>query len=536
MRSVMNHEFSKVPVVDIPRSSFDRSHGLKTTFNSGYLVPFFFDEALPGDTFNLDAHGFVRMATPLFPVMDNLHLETFFFFVPLRLLWDNFQRMMGEQDNPTDSVDFEFPILVAADGNPATSFSFSEQSVYDYFGLPIGVNFVGNDYISSTPFRAMNLIYNQWFRDQNLQDSVPFYKTDGPDPIDDFTLLRRGKRHDYFTSCLPWTQKAANAVTLPLGTSAPITIPWAGGAAAAMNPTVKASGDSKYYNLKTSSTYLESVNNPAGGTTSTTDAMYADLSNATAASINALRLAIATQSFYELDARAGTRYVEHVMAHFEVQDPMALVLNQPEFLGGSSENVNIHPVAQTSGTSASGTTTPLGNLAAMGTVVAKSNFTKSFTEHGVLLGLMSVRADLNYQKGLDKMFTRGLAGRFDFYYPMFAHIGEQAVYNKEIYYNNDANDSLVFGYQEAYADLRFKRNTITGLLRSQAASTLDIWHLAQKFTSLPTLNSTFIQSNTDLDRVIATPTQPHFIFDVYNELISVRVMPVYSVPGLMVRL
>lgn len=264
--------------------------------------------------------------------------------------------------------------------------------------------------------------------------------------------------------------------------------------------------------------------------------IYADLSSATSATINALRLAIQTQAFYEIDARGGTRYVEHVLAHFGVSNPEGLILIRPEYLGGSSDNVNIHPVAQTSGTSASGTSTPLGNLAAMGTVVSRSGFQKSFTEHGVIIGLMSVRADLNYQQGLDKMFTRGLAGRFDFYYPSFANISEQAVYNKEIYYNNDANDALVFGYQEAYADLRFKRNTITGLLRSNATGTLDIWHLAQKFTSLPTLGSTFIQSSTDIDRVIATPTQPHFVFDVYADLLSVRPMPTYGVPSSLLRI
>lgn len=508
------HDFSHVPKAQINRSSFNRSHSYKTTGDADYLIPFYLDECMPGDTHKLKTTIFGRLNTPIVPIMDNLHLDVHYFFMPLRLLQDNFVKMMGEQKNPGDSISFLAPDLTA---------THAVHSLGDYFGYPTGVSVKTNNYFG----RMYNAVWNHFYRDENLQNSVVVDLDDGPDTDADYVLLKRGKRHDYFTSCLPWTQKGT-AVSMPLGTKARIAhdSPNAG------DLTVYSTVNSSYDNLGASTTYVRS-SGVAGNTDQT---LYADLTNATASTINTLRLALQTQAFYERDARGGSRYVEHIMSHWDVMDPMSLVLNKPLYLGGSSSNVNIHPVAQTSGTSASGTTTPLGNLAAMGTVVANGEFTKSFTEHGIVMGLMSVRADLNYQSGLDKMFTRGLAGRFDFYYPSFANIGEQAVYNKEIYYQNASDDNLVFGYQEAYADLRFKRNTITGLLRSQAASSLDIWHLAQKFTSLPTLNSTFIQSNTDIDRVIATPSQPHFIFDVYNNLISVRAMPTWGVPASLLKL
>lgn len=511
--TVRQHDFSHVPKANVQRSSFNRSHSHKTTADADYLIPFYIDEVMPADTHKMKSTIFGRLNTPIVPIMDNIHLDTFFFFVPYRLIQDNFKKMMGEQNNPSDSISFLAPALTAT--------THAIHSLYDYFGLPTGISVSHTNYCG----RSYNAIWNAFFRDENLQNSVVVDTDDGPDAVADYSLLKRGKRHDYFTSCLPWTQKGT-AVSLPLGTKARI----AHDASNASDLTVYSTVNSSYDNLGAATTYVRS----SGVSGNSSQNLYADLTNATASTINALRLAVQTQAFYERDARGGTRYVELVQSHFGVTDPEALILSRPEYLGGSSANVNIHPIAQTSSTDV---TSPQGNLSAMGTVVNHSGFTKSFTEHGLVMGLMAVRADLNYQQGLDKMFTRGLAGRFDFYYPSFANIGEQAVYNKEIYYqNNSTNDDAVFGYQEAYADLRFKRNQITGQLRSTAASSLDIWHLAQEFGSLPTLNSTFIQSSTDLDRVIATPTEPHFTFDIYNELLSVRAMPTWGVPASMLRI
>ncbi|AXL15329.1 major capsid protein [Microviridae sp.] len=518
------HSFSQVPQARLPRSTFNLSFGVKTAFDADYLVPLGRPiDVIPGDTFNTKMDFFMRLATPLHPILDNLYFESFFFFVPYRILWDNWEKMHGAQDDPADSIDFTVPVL--------SDNVWNVGELGDYFGIPTGVITSG---VSALPLRAYNKIYNDWFRDENLQDSVNSDTDNGPDGgPGTFPLKKRGKRHDYFTSCLPWPQKGS-AISLPLGTVAPV----------AVTDNLATGSDLRVLDLGRTDDQTRNLIANSGanleigaltGSSSQTDVLVADLSNASAATVNDLRLAFQTQRLLERDARGGTRYVEMLKAHYGVTSP-DFRLQRPEFLGGGSSRVNVTPVAQTSGQPTPTADDKLGELAAFGTTSGQHGYTQSFVEHGCIIHLGNLRGDITYSQGLDRYWSKST--RFDFYYPALAQIGEQSVLNKEIYVAATATDEEVFGYQERYGEYRYLGSQLTNIMRPSTAGTLASWHLSEQFLTTPTLGDTFIQANTSdpLDRAIQVPTEPHMIADIFYTIKAARPMPLFGVPGNLDRL
>lgn len=564
---VRGHRFSDAPAMYMKRTKFDRSHVYKTTFNSGKLIPVFIDEVLPGDTTRMSVNYFARLATPIKPIMDNIYLDWFFFFVPNRLVWEHWQNFCFEQEDPDDSTDYVIP-TVTATGNSDNAYV---GSLWDYFGLPINTS--GNlSGISALPFRGVYLIYNEWFRDENLQKSVKIQKgdtnevlnsaraaeqpawlfTSGSNIVPGLACPPRGKRHDYFTSALPWTQKGPGVSIGLAGTASLVDpSPVSGYFVQQSNNSLGAaqlSEDGGVHSIYTGSGSLEyqgggygvsiaghSVNGSGLATVTAQPGSswlskdsYADLDSSSIFTINSLRTAFQMQKFYERLARGGSRYTEVLRSFFGVVSPDAR-LQRPEFLGSFTKMVNVNPIAQTSATD---DTSPQGNLSAYGVTAAKFHgFTKSFVEHGYIFGFVCARADLTYQQGINKMWLRSTV--YDFYWPTFAHLGEQAIELREIYAQGVEADTSVFGYQERYAEYRYKPSQITGKFRSSVTGgSLDKWHLSQFFKNAPTLNEEFIVENPPIERIIAVPSEPGFLLDIGFRYTTVRPMPMFGTPGL----
>lgn len=537
----MAYSFANIPRATPPRSVFRRNHNIKTTINTDFLYPIYVDECLPGDVFKFKQHIFARLSTPLTPVMDNLYLDTFFFAVPVRLVDKEFKRLMGERPFGDVRNDYTVPQLAVTP---------KSGSLSDYLGLPL---LPDGKSVSVCPWwhRAYNLVYNEWFRDENLCPARPVagLHEDGTQTVEaesDYVLCRRGKRKDYFTGCLPWPQKG-EAAGLPVNfAGATVGVPrtegdfiWksgiegqsAEGVGVGLTSTYPTSGTaSRQAYIIPGSDWSELKAGPESrlGVVFPYTSVDITFPQSAQVTINQLRESVALQHLLETDARGGTRYVELIRAHFNVVSPDARQ-QRPEYLGGTSQPLNVTTVAQTSATTDD---SPQGNLAAFVTANSNAYWTKTFTEHTVIIGLANVRADLSYQQGVPRMFSRRT--KYDFYWPELANLGEQSVLNKEIYAQGTADDDETFGYQERWAEYRYHPNTITGQFRSTAPQTLDYWHLAQQFDTLPTLSQEFIEERVPIDRVLAVSTSvaPNMILDGWFELETARLMPLYSVPGL----
>lgn len=537
--------FAMVPRNDVPRSSFDIRHTHKTTFDQGALVPIFVEEILPGDSMRVKMNCFARLATPYRPFMDNLVLESFFFFVPNRLVWDNWQRFMGEKASPSDTTSFLVPQceLTAAMVLPNT--------VADYFGVTMDPASLATMTVNALPFRGYNLIYNEWFRDQDLQTPQTVSTTDGPDSGITYTLMNRGKRHDYFTSARPWPEKPSKSsgmsgdmdpraygqgfLMFPGGTSPMAAAPVSGFTAQPGATTVAGGVAGSLDSGNRLVTTNANVYNPNSGMR--VNAIGVNSAPDVKVFVNDLRRAAMIQTFMERNARGGTRYTEILRSHFGVTSPDGR-LQRPEFLGGGRSFVNVSPVAQQA--PGAGPSTVLGELGAVGTVMGTEHgFSGSFTEHGYVIGLINVRSDLTYQQGVRRMWWR--RSPYDFYWPAFAHLGEQAIMRQEIYANgveDSANDQAVFGYQERWAEYKYHPSRTSGHMRSTVSAPLDVWHLGQEFVGAPGLNSAFITDLAPMSRVVQTTTiaGQQFIFDSVFEQRMVRPMPMFSIPGFGARL
>lgn len=542
--------FGMQPEIETQRSSFDLSFDHKTTFNTGDLVPIMVQEILPGDTFSLDTNFIVRMQTPIKPVMDNAYIDIYFFFVPNRLTWDKWEEFMGENKDGAwddDITEYNIPGIAVTSTQP-----YTKGTVADHMGLPINAP-LGTD-INCLPFRGYTLIWNEWFRNQNLQAPLPTYhqndnvhtltKNDLKDPSYGGAMLKVNKFADYLTTALPEPQKG-DPVLIGIGNNAPVV-----GTGDALGIKWSTNQEDRYLGYSTSGSnhVTLSITNGQAGTTSTnmysptnnsllgvsTDpdksGLVADLAQATSVTINQLRQAFQIQKFLETDARSGTRYIEIIKGHFGVTSADAR-MQRPEYLGGERFPINMDQVLQTSESSSG---SPQGNTAAFSLTGAKESagFTKSFTEHGYIIGVACVRTDHSYQQGVNRMWAR--KRKFDFYWREFAHLGEQEINEYEIYNGKNVTNKT-FGYQERYGEYRYNQNIITGEMRSTYAKPLDVWHYGDYYESQPNLSAEWGEETTaNVDRTLAVQStvSDQFLAEFYFKIKATRPMPLYGVPGL----